>query len=180
MNNYNNFYFRTHENADIEAICDYVKKCVKEVAPNAYEPDVQILDENIKRIYGDVKKQIVLIGIFALIAIVISLMGIFGIVLFETQHRRREIGIRKVYGATTENLIIMLVRRYAVIVVMCFVVAAPVAYYITSRWLEQFVNRITMPLWVYPVVLLLIMTITVLIVSLRSWKAANENPVEVL
>lgn len=178
--NYNNFYFRTHENADIEAICDYVKKCVKEVAPNAYEPDVQILDENIKRIYGDVKKQIVLIGIFALIAIVISLMGIFGIVLFETQHRRREIGIRKVYGATTDNLIIMFVRRYAVIVGICFVVAAPIAWYITSRWLEQFVNRITMPLWVYPVVLLLIMTITVLIVSLRSWKAANENPVEVL
>ncbi|MBR4156804.1 MAG: FtsX-like permease family protein [Bacteroidales bacterium] len=178
--NYNSFYFRTHENADIEDICDYVTKCVKEVAPNAYEPDVQILDENIKRIYGDVKKQIVLIGIFALIAIVISLMGIFGIVLFETQHRRREIGIRKVYGATTDKIITMFVRRYAVIVGICFVVAAPIAWTITSRWLEQFANRITMPLWIYLVVLLLIMTITVLIVALRSWKAANENPVEAI
>ena len=150
------------------------------MAPVAEKPELYYLEEWVESLYKQTKKDMVLIGMFAVLAIVIALMGVLGIVLFETQHRRREIGIRKVYGATTENLIIMFVRRYAVIVGICFVVAAPVAYYITSRWLEQFVNRITMPLWVYPVVLLLIMTITVLIVSLRSWKAANENPVEVL
>lgn len=146
---YNCFYIRTHENTDIEALGNYIKKSVKEVAPNAYEPDVEFLDDNLKRIYGDVKKQTVLIGSFALIAILISLMGVFGIVLFETQHRRREIAIRKVYGATTENVVAMFVKRYALIVAMCFVVAAPFAWFISSRWLEQFANRIVMPLWVY-------------------------------
>jgi putative ABC transport system permease protein len=174
------FYIRLRAGADVEAFADYVKKLSKELAPAADEAELYYLEEWVESLYKQTKKDMVLIGMFAVLAIVIALMGVLGIVLFETQHRRREIGIRKVYGATTENLIIMLVRRYAVIVVMCFVVAAPVAYYITSRWLEQFVNRITMPLWIYPVVLLLIMTITVLIVSLRSWKAANENPVEVL
>lgn len=176
---YNCFYIRTHENADVEVVSDYIKKAVKEVAPNAYEPEVEFLDDNLKRIYGDVKKQTVLIGAFALIAIVISLMGIFGIVLFETQHRRREIGIRKVYGATTEDVVKMFVRRYVVIVGICFVIAAPVAWFVASRWLEQFANRIVMPLWIYALVLVVVLLVTVLIVTLRSWKAANENPVEV-
>ena len=174
--NYNWFYIRTHENADIEAVSDFIKRSVKEIAPNAYEPKIEYLDDNLKRIYGDVKKQTILIGVFALIAIVISLMGVFGIVLFETQHRRREIGIRKVYGATTDNVITMFARRYAIIVGICFVIAAPVAWFISARWLEQFVNRIAMPLWVYVLVLIVVFAITMTIVVLRSWKAANENP----
>ena len=174
------FYIRLRAGANVEAFAEYVKNLSKELAPAADDPELYYLEEWVESLYKQTKKDMVLIGMFAVLAIVIALMGVLGIVLFETQHRRREIGIRKVYGATTDNLIIMFVRRYAVIVGICFVVAAPVAYYITSRWLEQFVNRITMPLWVYPVVLLLIMTITVLIVALRSWKAANENPVEVL
>ena len=174
--NYNWFYIRTHENADIEAVSDFIKRSVKEIAPNAYEPKIEYLDDNLKRIYGDVKKQTILIGVFALIAIVISLMGIFGIVLFETQHRRREIGIRKVYGATTDNVITMFARRYAIIVGICFVIAAPVAWVISARWLEQFANRIAMPLWVYVLVLIVVFAITMTIVVLRSWKAANENP----
>ena len=176
--NYNWFYIRTHENADIEEVSDFIKRSVKEIAPNAYEPKIEYLDDNLKRIYGDVKKQTILIGVFALIAIVISLMGIFGIVLFETQHRRREIGIRKVYGATTENVINMFARRYAVIVVICFVVAAPIAWFVSSRWLEQFANRIAMPLWVYALVLIVVLVVTMTIVILRSWKAANENPID--
>ena len=103
-------------------------------------------------------------------------MGVFGIVLFETQHRRREIGIRKVYGATTDNVITMFARRYAIIVGICFVIAAPVAWVISARWLEQFVNRIAMPLLVYVLVLIVVFAITMTIVVLRSWKAANENP----
>lgn len=178
--NYKCFYLRTHNNADIEALSSYIKKVVKEVAPNADEPEVEFLDDNLKRIYGDVKKQTILIGIFALIAIVIALMGVFGIVLFETQHRRREIAIRKVYGATTENVVAMFVKRYALIVALCFVVAAPFAWFISSRWLEQFANRISMPLWVYVLTFAVVMMVTAAIVTLRSLKSANENPVEVI
>ena len=174
------YYIRLRAGADVKAFANYVGKISEELAPAAEKPELYYLEEWVESLYKQTKKDMVLIGMFAVLAIVIALMGVLGIVLFETQHRRREIGIRKVYGATTDNLIIMFVRRYAVIVGICFVVAAPIAWYITSRWLEQFANRITMPLWVYLVVLLLIMTITVLIVSLRSWKAANENPVEVL
>jgi putative ABC transport system permease protein len=178
--NHRHYYLRLRPTANIERVKEHIRASIAKVNPQEEMPEIYFFNQVVKNMYLDVRQSMFVIGCFALVAIVISLMGVFGIVLFETQHRRREIGIRKVYGATTDNLIIMFVRRYAVIVGICFVVAAPIAWYITSRWLEQFVNRIIMPLWIYPVVLLLIMTITVLIVSLRSWKAANENPVEVL
>ena len=173
---YTYYYLRLHENADVKEVVDFINSTVKEVSPHADISEIEFLNENIKRMYGDIKKQTIIIAVFALIAIVISLMGIFGIVLFETQHRRREIGIRKVYGATTDNVITMFARRYAVIVGICFVVAAPIAWFVSSRWLEQFANRIAMPLWVYVLVLIVVFAITMSIVVLRSWKAANENP----
>ncbi|MBO7183045.1 MAG: hypothetical protein J6V49_02820, partial [Bacteroidales bacterium] len=66
------------------------------------------------------------------------------------------------------------------IVLLCFIVAAPVAWYIASHWLGQFVNRITLPWWMFLVVLAIIMSITIAIVSVRSWTAANANPSEEL
>ena len=122
----------------------------------------------------------VLIGMFAVLAIVIALMGVFGIVMFETQHRRSEIAVRKVYGATTAQMIGMLNLRYVWIVLGCFVVAAPVAWYITSRWLESFANRIAQPWWLYIAALVIVLAVTVGLVTLRSWKAATENPADVV
>ena len=122
----------------------------------------------------------VLIGMFAVLAIVIALMGVFGIVMFETQHRRSEIAVRKVYGATTAQMVGMLNLRYVWIVLGCFVVAAPVAWYITSRWLEQFANRIALPWWIYLVALALVLVVIVGLVTLRSLKAATENPADVI
>ena len=177
---YSGYYLRMQDNADVEEMKEFIKTTVKEIAPFSDVIEVNTFDEHVGFYYYDIKKQVMIIAVFALIAIVISLMGIFGIVLFETQHRRREIGIRKVYGATTENVINMFARRYAVIVVICFVVAAPIAWFVSSRWLEQFANRIAMPLWVYVLVLIVVFAITMTIVVLRSWKAANENPIDAI
>ena len=120
------------------------------------------------------------VTLFAVLAIVIALMGVFGIVMFETQHRRSEIAVRKVYGATTSQIVKLLNLRYVWIVGGCFVVAAPVAWYITSRWLEQFANRIAQPWWLYIAALAVVLAVTVGLVTLRSWKAATENPADVV
>ena len=74
----------------------------------------------------------------------------------------------------------MLNLRYVWIVLGCFVVAAPVAWYITSRWLESFANRIAQPWWLYIVALAVVLAVTVGLVTLRSWKAATENPADVV
>lgn len=175
-----NYYVRIGANTDVKAFAKYVNELCKEFNPNGDDVEIFFLDEYVQSMYKDTRRQTIIIGLFAVLAIVIALMGVFGIVLFETQHRRREIGIRKVYGATTENVVMMFVRRYGIIVGLCFVVAAPVAWYVSSRWLEQFANRISMPIWVYVSVLLIVLAITILLVAIRSLKAARENPVEAI
>ncbi|MBO4992769.1 MAG: ABC transporter permease [Alistipes sp.] len=174
------FYIRLRAGADVEAFADYVKKLSKELAPAADEAELYYLEEWVESLYQQTKKDMVLIGLFAGLAIIIALMGVFGIVMFETQHRRSEIAVRKVYGATTRQIVEMLNLRYVWIVVACFVVAAPVAWYITSRWLEQFANRIAQPWWLYLAALVLVLAVTVGLVTLRSWRAATENPADVV
>ena len=174
------FYIRLRAGANVEAFADYVKNLSKELAPAADDPELYYLEEWVESLYQQTKKDMVLIGLFAVLAIIIALMGVFGIVMFETQHRRSEIAVRKVYGATTAQMIGMLNLRYVWIVLGCFVVAAPVAWYITSRWLESFANRIAQPWWLYIVALLVVLAVTVGLVTLRSWKAATENPADVV
>ncbi len=174
------YYIRLRAGADVEAFADYVAKLTKELAPAADEAELSFLEEWVESLYEQTKKDMVLIGLFAILAIVIALMGVFGIVMFETQHRRSEIAVRKVYGATTRQIVEMLNLRYVWIVGGCFVVAAPVAWYITSRWLEQFANRIAQPWWLYIVALAVVLAVTVGLVTLRSWRAATENPADVV
>ena len=174
------YYIRLRAGADVEAFADYVAKLTKELAPAADEAELYFLEEWVESLYEQTKKDMVLIGLFAVLAIVIALMGVFGIVMFETQHRRSEIAVRKVYGATTRQIVEMLNLRYVWIVVGCFVVAVPVAWYITSRWLESFANRIAQPWWLYITALVIVLAVTVGLVTLRSWRAATENPADVV
>lgn len=174
------FYVRVHGGSDIRRVCDFIRSSVREFDPAADEPSIEFVDQHVARLYDQVKRQTVLVSLFALLSVVISLMGVFGIVLFETQHRRREIAVRRVFGASTSGIIWMLNRRYAMIVTVCFVVAAPVAWYAVARWMERFVNRTDISWLVYLGSLLLVLAITLALVTLRSWRAANENPSRVL
>lgn len=174
------FYVRVHGGSDIRRVCDFIRSSVREFDPAADEPSIEFVDQHVARLYDKVKRQTVLVSLFALLSVVISLMGVFGIVLFETQHRRREIAVRRVFGASTSGIIWMLNRRYALIVAVCFVVAAPVAWYVVVRWMERFVNRTDISWLIYLGALLLVLAITLALVTLRSWRAANENPSRVL
>ena len=174
------FYVRVRGGGDIKRVCDFIRSSVREFDPAADEPSIEFVDQHVARLYDKVKRQTVLVSMFALLSVVISLMGVFGIVLFETQHRRREIAVRRVFGASTSGIIWMLNRRYALIVAVCFVVAAPVAWYVVARWMERFVNRTDISWLIYLGALALVMAITLALVTLRSWRAANENPSRVL
>jgi putative ABC transport system permease protein len=175
-----NFYARLRPGADVEAFSKYVQTMMKEMFPSSEETEVYFLNEYVEGLYKETKKVTILIGMFGLVSIVIALMGVFGIVMFETQHRKREIAIRKVYGATSRQIVTMLNRQYTWIMLCCFVVAAPAAWYICDRWLQQFANRIAMPWWLFTLVLLIIMVVTLSLVTLRSWKASHENPADVV
>ena len=178
--NYNNFYVRLQSATDRQEIEDYINSIIRKLVPQADVIEVKYFEDEVATYYAKTKRTMIIVGAFALVAIVISLMGVFGIVLFETQHRRREIAIRKVFGSTTSELLWLLNSRYAKIVCACFVVAVPVAWWVTSRWLEQFASRIPIYWWMFAVAFILVMGITIGLVTLRSWHAANENPADVV
>ena len=174
------FYVRILPGADLRSLEKYIKEVVKEIEPRADEPEIKFIEESLKAYYYNTRRETLIMGLFALIAVLLSLMGVFSIVMFETRHKETEISIRKVYGATVEDVVRMFNRRYIIIVALCFCIATPLAWMLTGRWLQQFAHRIPVPFWIFPAVLALILAITVSIVSMRSLRAARTNPAEAL
>ena len=114
---------------------------------------------------------------FSLLAILISIIGVFGLTMFESEYRRKEIGIRKVFGSSTKEILTMFNKRYLYILLACFVVAAPIGYFVGVHWLEGFAVRTAISPLLFLVSFLLIALITMLTVTYQSWKNATENPV---
>ena len=171
-------YIRTVAGADIADVRKYIEKTILDISPNS-DPEkikVKFFSDELEFVYQREDKLSTLIAMFSFLSIVISIIGVFGLVLFETQYRRREIGIRRVHGASVGGILRMFNRKYLYIVAICSAVAIPVSHYIISRWMEQYVYRVEMSWWVYALAVGVILAITVVTVSLRSWSAANENP----
>ena len=119
-------------------------------------------------------KQILL---FSLIAIAISLTGVFGLTMFESEYRKKEIGIRKIMGSSTTQILYMFNRRYILILAGCFIVAAPFGWWIGQHWLQGFAEKTPVTPWIFILSFLLVTLITMITITVQSWKNANENPV---
>lgn len=178
--NHRHYYLRLQPSANVEEVKNHIRASIAKVNPQEEMPEIDHFTQVVEDMYTNVRQSMFVVGCFALVAIVISLMGVFGIVLFETQHRRREIAIRKVFGSTTTELLWMLNSRYAKIVLACFIVAAPVAWYVVDMWLQNYHERIDLDWWVFVVALVIVLAITLGLVTTRSWRTANENPANVV
>jgi putative ABC transport system permease protein len=112
------------------------------------------------------------------VAIFISIMGVFGLVIFDSEYRRREIGIRKVFGSTTGEILLTFGKPYVLILCACFALSSPVAWYAVSRWLEGFAYRTPMYGWVYLAAFMVVAVLTAGVVTFQNRRAASMNPVE--
>ena len=175
-------YLRTVAGADIEEVRNHVKECVKKLVPNANPGDVDVwfFDKELGEEYEKELTLNILITVFSLLSIVISLLGVFGLVYFETQYRRREIALRRVHGAQIHEILRMFVVQYAKIVFVAFVVAVPISILIMTRWFETFAYHTPLHWWVFLIALAIVLAVTSLIVLARSWRAAKEDPVNAL
>ena len=117
---------------------------------------------------------------FSLVAIIISLVGVFGLVAFDTRFRRKEIGVRRVHGATIKQIVQMFGLTYVKIILIAFVLSVPIVYYGIEQWLMSFPYRIEIAWWVFALALLLVVLLTLTISITQSYKAASENPVKSL
>lgn len=110
----------------------------------------------------------------------LSLVGVFGLVVFDSESRWKEIGLRKVFGSSTGQILILFNRTYLRIVAICFVVASPVAYYGVTKWLEHFAYRTPIRWWVFAIAFVAVLAITFITVTFQNWRSANANPVNSL
>ena len=140
-------------------------------------PEVKFLDSYLNEMYHDEMRFMHQVLVFALVCLAITLIGVFCLTMFETEYRRKEIGIRKIFGSTTGEILKMLCRQYAWIIALSFVIATPIAYIFGRHWLENFVERTPIYWWLFPLALLFIAAITLGTVIVQSWKTANENPI---
>ena len=138
---------------------------------------LRYMDEVLEKTYQQEERFTTQILLFSLLAILISIIGVFGMTMFESEYRRKEIGIRKVFGSSTKEILMMFCKRYLYILLGCFVVAAPIGYMVGVHWLEDFAVRTDISPLLFLVSFLLIALITMLTVTYQSWKNANENPI---
>lgn len=145
---------------------------------SAYPTDPKFYDKEFEQMYKKEAQTKMFITLFSVLAVIISIMGVLGLVIFETSYRTKEIGVRKIMGAKVGEILVMFNRSFVGIVAGCFIVAAPLAWYGVDKWLEGFVYRTPMYWWVYVLAFLLVLAITVVTVTLQSYKAATANPAQ--
>jgi ABC-type antimicrobial peptide transport system permease subunit len=138
------------------------------------------MDEQISSFYETERVMSVLFKLFAGVVIFISFIGLFGLISFIATQRTKEIAIRKVLGASTLELVKMLNSSFLWMVLIANLIAWPVSYIFASKWLEGFEYRAALSIWPFMIAMLLSIGITLITVSLRSYKAANTNPIDAL
>ena len=175
-------YVRTVPGADFKDVSDSIKDAICKFDPRR-EPDmitVSHLDKWIEDMYQSEQSLGKLITIASFVALLIAIIGIIGLVFFETQFIRKEIAVRRVNGATVDSILTMINKKYLIMACTSFVIAAPIAYWLMTAWRKGFAYQAPVPVWIFLVALIAVAAITLAVVTLQSWRAANANPVESL
>ena len=155
-----------------------------EAAWNQFFPEYvytpTFMDDRINEFYKEENQLSLLYKIFAAIAIFISCLGLYGLVSFMAAQRTKEIGIRKVLGASVANIIYLFSKEFTVLILIAFAIAVPVAYYMMRGWLNNFAFRINMNIWVFILAIVCSVVIAWITVGYKSIRAAMSNPVKSL
>ena len=168
-------YIRLQEGYDKTDVTQKISAILNEMDPS-YLFEVEFYDEVMERVYEYEIKQGKIISIFSLLAAALSLIGVFGQVLIDVQYRRRDLAVKKVYGAETPRLVLDGLKRYMVIGTISYIIAVPTAYYAVNRWLESFVEHNGMSAWTFILTFVVIMTLTFTVAGFQYWSGANADP----
>jgi putative ABC transport system permease protein len=164
---------------DIDKKLQEIEKQWKSFIPD--EPmDYSFYDDNFNAMYKQDERLGQAIGMFALIAFILTCMGVFGQIFQTCVNRTKEIGIRKINGANVSEIMVMLSKDLVRRVAFSFVIATPIAWYSMHKWLQSFAYKTELSWWIFLLAGLIALGIALLTVSLQSWRAATRNPVESL
>jgi putative ABC transport system permease protein len=164
---------------DIPATLGYIHKTWKKFSPD-YPFSYTFVDSAIENLYRNERRTGNAFMYFSLIAIFIACLGLFGLTSFTVEQRTKEIGIRKIMGASVSKIMMMVSFEFTKLVLLANIIAWPAAYYVTTRWLEGFAYRTTLVPWIFLLAGIVTMIIAMITIGLKSVKAARANPVDSL
>ena len=177
---------RTHFQGSIKIVSnnihetiEYIESVWDEFVPG-FPFEYNFLDQRFDKMYKAEERTHKIAIYFSALAIFIACLGLFGLSAFMTQHRFKEIGIRKVLGSSIGQIVARLSKEYAIIIVISNLIAIPLGWYLFDNWLQDYPYRITIPWWPFPIALITTLVIALLTVSFHSLRAALSNPVNAI
>jgi len=165
--------------AQVSQTLDFVEHVISQADPK-HPFEFNFLDDSLDKLYKSEHQLMRLIGIFAAVCIFIACLGLFGLAAFTTEQRTREIGMRKVLGASTWQIITLLARRILVLVVIAAVLASVIAYFGIDEWLAGFAYRARINPLIFALSAAVAAAVAFITVALQSYKTASANPVNAL
>ncbi len=163
----------------LTASINQVNKSLKAFNP-AYPPNISFIDKDFAQKFQNENVLALLANIFGGLAIVISCLGLFGLAAYAAEQRTKEIGVRKVLGATVGNLVTLISKDFIYLVLISIIFGVPISIYFMNKWLQKYEYRIGLSWWIMASAALLTIAIALLTVSYQAIKAALANPVKSL
>jgi putative ABC transport system permease protein len=157
----------------------FLEKTIKESAPD-FPLEYSFLDEDIDNLYKSEQRIGNLVRYGTFLAIFIACLGLFGLASFTAEKRRKEIGIRKVLGASVSGIVLLLTKEFTKWVIFANLIAWPIAYYVMSRWLQNFAYHVKIGIWTFLLSAALALVTALITISFQAAKTAASNPVDSL
>lgn len=170
---------RLKKTTDLQASVNTVKSIFEKYAP-AYPFEYRFADVEFQKKFTNINLTSVLSSLFATLTIVITGLGLFGLASFTAEQRTKEIGIRKVLGASVSGLVSLISKDFSRLVIISFVLSAPLAWWLLSKYLERYPIRTEIVWWIFPLTGLIALLFALAIVSTQALRAARSNPVNSL
>jgi putative ABC transport system permease protein len=164
---------------DVRGTLDFIRQKWVETFPEE-EFEYSFLDDRINLLYESDGKMRNIFLVFSILSIFVACLGLFGLAAFTAQQRTKEMGVRKVLGASEINVFVLLSKEFTKWVFLANIIAWPVAYYVMTKWLQNFAYRMNMGLWPFVLAAVLAFMIALMTVSYQSIRAALTDPVDYL
>lgn len=170
-------YVRLKKGTNPASAVENIRKAYAEIDP-LIPLDVELFDTILENQYKNEQRFSSTINWFTILAVVISMMGIFGLIFFDTQQRKKEIAVRRILGASEEKVLWTFNRSYLIMLCICFVLSIPIVIYVTGLWLKNFAYRADLTAGIFALAFMIILLITVATINLQAVSAIRKNPVE--
>ena len=158
---------------------DEIKRLWDKYFPE-YVYNASFLDENIEQFYQAETRLSAMYKVYALLAIFISCLGLYGLVSFMVVRKTKEVGIRKVLGASVQSILYLFSKEFTILITLAFVIAAPAAWYLMNNWLKDFAYKIDIGIGVFLVAIVASVLVAWITVGYKAMSAATANPVKSL